>query len=855
MMVRIALRGIRAHLPRLVMSVLAVALGVSFVAGTFSLRTLLSGVFDDIVAVTTTADVYVRGVPETDGGTMSRVPLALADDIAALPGVETVVPEFSGMVVLVGADGTAVLSTQAPSLGFGLDPSDPAVSVVAGRAPQRAGEVALESATLASSGLALGEATTMVLGGQIVPVTVVGEVDGGAPMAGATLTYLDQDTAHALFAPDDLVPYLAVHADGTADGLLEAVTALVAGQEADGGFAGAVDVLTGPELRAEALADIESQLGFVGTFLMIFALVALFVGGFIIANTFAMLTRLQQRELALLRAVGAAPGQVFATVVGQAVVIGAVGSLAGVAGGQGLVALLRTGMARLGMDLGRTVPLTTGTVAACLAIGTAVTVLAAALPARRAALVAPIEAMRDGEAEPERSLRTRSAIGVLLAVVGVGAVALASFGTGTTLALDLTDAAPGLLGVGAVALLAGLLVGAPGLARSVMPALAAPLRGLGSLTSLARGNVTRNPRRTASTAGALMIGMTLVAAAAVLAASTRASVADVVAQEFTGDLMVHSATYAVPRDAVTAIADAPGVAAALPLAWAMVSGQGPADDAPVSTILASADAAVFDEALTVTVEAGSPTALAAGDLVLRADAAETHGWALGDEITLSREGRTVVGTVGAVIDTVALGADLVIVPERFAEVVPDAAATIDSVFVQGEAGTSPTELRAGVAAAVSPFVVLSVLDAEEFAGLFTSLVDQVLVVLYAMLGLSVLIAGLGIVNTLALSVIERTREIGLLRAVGLGRLQLAGTVAIESVLTAVFGTAVGLGLGTALAAATTRVLADQGLTTLAVPWAALGTMLGLAVVLGVVAAGGPAVRAVRLPVLDAVSYE
>lgn len=845
-MLRVSLRGIRAHLPRLAMSVVAVALGVSFVAGTFSLRTLMSGVFEGIVSATTTADVYVRGEadPAAADAPRTRVPLTLVADLEAVPGVDRVVPDLSGMIVLVGADGTAVLNTQAPSLGFGIVPGDETVTVAAGRAPVDGSEVALETTTLASSGLALGDETTVVLAGELVPVTVVGEIEAVAPMAGATLTFFDEATARAAFAPDEAVPSLAVHGGG--DTLLADVAAAAgAGTEA----------LTGADLRAETTADINGQLGFINTFLMVFALVALFVGGFIIANTFAMLTRLQQRELAMLRAIGAAPGQVFASVVAQAVVVGVVGSLLGVAGGQGLVIGLRSVLAGFGMDLGETVPLTVGTVVACLVIGTVVTVAAAALPARRAALVAPVEAMREGVAEPERSLRLRSGLGVLLGAVGAGAVALAAFGPGSSLALgDLGDRAPAVLGFGAALLLAGLLVGAPSLARAVMPALAAPLRGLRPLTALAQGNVTRNPRRTASTAGALMIGMTLVAAAAVLASSARASVADVVREEFTSDLLVQSATFAIPQDAVTAIADAPGVNRALAVSWGTVGVTGP-DGVTDDVTLAAGDPVIFTDALDVALEGTAMADLGRSDVIMRTDAADAYGWELGDRLTLTSRGASQVVTIAAVVDTVSLSTPLIAGPDLFADLVPAAATTIDTVFVLADPGTDPAVLHASVADAVAPFVVLSVMDTEEFASSLAGMVDQMLAVLYALLGLSVVIAGLGIVNTLALSVVERTREIGLLRAVGLGRLQLAGTVAIESVLTAVFGTVLGLAVGTGLAAAMTRVLADQGLNSLVIPWAALGTMLGLAVVVGVLAAGGPAVRAARLPVLDAVSYE
>jgi len=257
----------------------------------------------------------------------------------------------------------------------------------------------------------------------------------------------------------------------------------------------------------------------------------------------------------------------------------------------------------------------------------------------------------------------------------------------------------------------------------------------------------------------------------------------------------------------------------------------------------------------ITTTDGSLASLADGEVAAQKSAAKNAGWHVGSELELTSTGATRTVTIGAIIDSPAIQAPIVLPDTLFNELVPAAQAAVNLVFVKAAPRTDPATLRADLTRAVAPFVVVSVLDNEQFASELAGQVDQVLVILYALLGLSVVIAILGIVNTLALSVIERTREIGLMRAVGLGRLQLAGTVMIESVLTALFGTVVGVTVGVCLAAAMPTVFADVGLTDLVVPWATLGWILALAVVVGVLAAVWPASRAARLPVLQAVTVD
>ncbi|MCG2798100.1 MAG: FtsX-like permease family protein, partial [Cellulomonas sp.] len=488
-MLRIALRGVRAHLVRFAMSVLAVVLGVAFVSGTFSLREMLSGTFDDIVAASTTADVYVR-MPADDesvtdsGATVAAggLPLTLADEISQIDGVDRVLPGISGPMVLVGADGTAVRSSQSPSMAIGFDPDDDSLTLT-GRAPDGPDEIALESATLERSGLKIGDTTRVLVLGQSTAVTVVGSVDYDAPMAGATIVLLDEATLESLYVVDGTVASFSVYADQGVD----QTTLRDRVADALNGTAG-LEVVTRAQLVDETTAQIDEQLGFITTFLLVFAALALFVGAFIIANTFTMSVRQRMREFALLRAVGASPAQVFTSLLTQAAVIGLIGSALGVLAGLGLVQALKVVFAQMGMTLSDQIPLRASTVAIAVAVGTLTCLAATLLPARRAALVPPVEAMAEQTSITEKSLRWRGLGGLVLLLGGVAAVLWA---TGNPAA----DGVGVAIGAGAAAALVAVLVLGPVVVPAIVRFLAVPLvRWFRPIGRLASGNVVRNPR-------------------------------------------------------------------------------------------------------------------------------------------------------------------------------------------------------------------------------------------------------------------------------------------------------------------------------------------------------------------------
>ena len=856
---RVAWRSIRAHAKQFLLTALAVVLGVAFLSGTLALRAVLSETFSSLISSTLTADLYVTGEPlegEEGSGTVLTQPVdsSLAEQLMTLDGVAAAHPASSLMGTLVGADDTPVTSGGAPTLIIPLYDDDPGLSWLAGRSPSGSSEIALESDALTRSGLAVGDTTHLVVQGSPAEVTVVGEFSYGTSMAGATLVGMDPAWLMGVAAPDGQVAQIEVIVTAPATAAhVEEVKREIADVLPDG-----VRVQTRDQAVDEQNAYVESILGFVSTFLLVFVVLAMFVGSFIIMNTFAMSVRQRQKEFALLRAVGASPGSVFRTVLLQALVIGLVGSLVGVAVGAGILRLLMAGMESLGMPLPGGVPLTGPLVAVSLGAGLLVTVVGALLPARDAALTAPVEAMRDVSGAREKSLVVRTVTGALLLSAGLAATAAAWTQDGL-------DQRRWVLAAGAAGVLIGLLLVSPVLARPVVAVLGLPFRVLRPAGRLAVRNISHNPRRTANTSGALMVGMALVCAGATLAASVNDSTADVINDSMKADLIVQPTSTAytarLPADMVERITALDGVAATAPFTAVTASVLLPDGTQEPSVVVNVVEAATYASFYDLGVEAGSMGDLDADHVAAYA----STGLALGDEVVITGPAGTVQATVAAIIDPKGVTGSFYATPELAAAVgswtgsVPtEADQVLDSpygMFLTLEPGADLDAVRTQVQDIVAPTYTYSVQDATDFSDQVGQQVNRVLAVLYALLGLSVAIAILGIVNTLVLSVTERTREIGLMRAVGLGRAQLGAEIMTESVLTALYGTVVGGAAGVFLAAALRAVLEDEGLTTLSIPWDQLVAMLVLSVVVGMVAAVWPALRASRLPVLDAIATE
>ncbi|MFN8076470.1 MAG: ABC transporter permease [Kineosporiaceae bacterium] len=838
-MLRVTLKSVRGHLVRFLLTAIAVTLGVAFVAGTFVLRDSIDATLDDLLGgATKGVDVQVRGKESVeDGGfsTRASMPVALADTLAKVDGVQRAVPDLQGSIMLVGKDGKVVRSGGAPTLGFAFRDDDPSFRLVEGRGPTGPTEVAVESSTLERSELKVGDSTQAVVGSQPTTVTIVGRVDFGS-LFGATAVLTDAQTATKQFAPDGLIGSFSVTATPgvTQAALAERVRTVLPGD---------AEAITGAALKKENEDAINKGLTVFTSILLIFAAVSLFVGIFIIFNTFSMLITQRTRELALLRAVGAARGQVLRMVLGEAVVVGIVGSGLGLAAGVGLAAGLQALMRTVfGADISSGVPVHVVTVVTSLVVGTVVTLLSALLPALRASRIPPVAAMREDAIVPKTAILLRGLIGSAVLAFGAGAVVL-----GVTRA----DVPWPLVGVGSAMALIGALMAAPLVARPVVRVVSAPIVLVTGLVGrLARENALRVPRRTATTASALMIGLALIAAVSVIADSAKASVRDVVVRELRGDFVVTSGFSPVPPGTADALAKADGVRSATAYTSVPLAVDG--ETAPATAL----SGAAVSDVLNLRMDSGAVSDLGVATVLVDSERSAEEGWRTGDTIT---------ATVGALKDqrlkvagiyepSAILATDFIVDRSLFEKAVPAALRFDQAVIVAADEGADLSQVRAALDAVAKPYVALTVQSAQEFTDGQVKQIDTLLNFLYALLLLSVVIAVLGIINTLALSVFERTREIGLLRAVGLSRRQLASMITVESVTTAAFGAALGLALGLGAGIALQHGLRGD-IDTLSIPWGRILVVLAASAVTGVVAALWPAIRAVRLNVLRAIATD
>ena len=858
---RVAWRSVRAHAKQFFLTTFAVVLGVAFLSGTLALRASMSETFSKLTSSTITSDLYVEGAKiASDGNNGSSdstqtqpIDSSLADQIKQVDGVEAANPGTQVTGVLVGANDTPVSNMGAPTLFLPLYDKEPGRTWAQGHMPKGGGEIALESGALKNSGLKIGDKTHIVIQGQPTEVTVVGEFHFESSMASATVVGMDPDWLMPLAAPDGRVSTISI--DLAKGASLDTVKSEVTKVVPDG-----TQVKTRAELIKEQNKTIESQLGFIQTFLMVFVVIAMFVGSFIIMNSFAMSVRQRVKEFALLRAVGASPGSVFGIVFLQAVVIGIIGSALGVAAGAGLLAGLAKMLDTMGMPLLEGTGLTAPIIVISLVVGLAVTIIGALMPAREAALTHPVEAMRGVSGSREKSLVLRTIIGGLLLAAGAAAVAAAWVNE------DLEQRQL-IMGLGAGGVVLGLLIVSPTLARPVVAVLGLPFRMLRPSGRLALRNIVHNPRRTANTSGALMVGMALVCAGATLAASFNASTADEIDRSLKADLLVQPATMSSSNTKLSSekakeLAAIDGVKETSSYTLyvnAVTKPDGSQNPAATSLVI---DPATYSSAYDIRVTSGSLSDLDATHVAVN----KNENLKMGDKVTLTGPNGSVEATVGAIVDPKGIGGTYFYSPKVAAAVgswtSPGTSTDPDHVLdaplgmlLTLEDGANLDTVRHKAEDIVADTYQYSVNDANQLSDKVGQRINQMLAVLYGLLGLSIVIAILGIVNTLVLSVSERTREIGLMRAVGLGKTQLAGEIITESVLTSLYGTVLGGATGVVLAAALKKILEDQGLTSLSIPWNQMVGMLALSVVVGIIAALWPALRASRLPVLDAIATE
>ncbi len=850
-MFRLTFRTLLARKVRLVMSTLAIVLGIGFLTGVLVFSNGLGSTFDGIIKGST-PDGLVRpagtGSFESIGAGNTNV---LAPDdvakLAELPEVAQADGRVDGLgMYLLDTDGKLVGGQGAPTLAFNYNDTpnllgEPSLELTTGDWPDGPTDVVLDTGAAEDAGYTVGDEITVIApsGDSIANVrktltlTGTAEFNGGGT-AGAILVIFSTDGAQQLFlgGQDAFTSVALTAAPGVTQQELVSAAAEV--------IPDSYEAVEGDTVAKESQDAIGQFLDVISTFLIAFAVIAILVGGFIIANTFSILVAQRIRELALLRALGASRKQVRRSVLLEAGLMALLGASLGIGVGLLLARALAALFRGFGLDINSdALDLTSATIALAYGVGLAVTLVSAYLPARRASRTAPVAAMRSDTAPAEGSLRRRGLIGGFVMLVGVGLAVAGILG------------APGndAIWIGAAAVIWILT------AAVISPVLGHPLllgcRALfgavfGTTGRLAGENALRNPRRTGATASALMIGLALVAAVGTLAASLSATSDDLVDDQFAADFLVQSASFqSFPTGIGDDMAKVDGVELLTRDQYtpALIAGE-------PSAILGVDPA--YDQIYELDVIEGTQE-LGDDQAVLTDDEAREQGVGLGDRIELGFPGEKTakVEVVGIIEPTPVLGS--VNVP---LQVLEDAGINRadSSLSINLTDGADRTTVQAELEDVIADVPIVSVQDKEQFAETIKGQINQLLFMIYGLLALAIVIAVIGIINTLGLSVIERTREIGLLRAVGLSRARLRRMVTLESVTIATMGAVLGMVIGLVIGVLLREVLKED-LTVLSLPITSLLLFLAIAVVFGVLAAVVPAIRASRMKVLDAIATE
>ncbi|GAB2801698.1 ABC transporter permease [Streptomyces daliensis] len=854
-MFRTALRNVLAHKARLLMTVLAVMLGVAFVSGTLVFTSTISNAFQKSSEKGySDVDLAIQpdkgGQSASDPGGAPKLDQRTLDAAKALPGTSTVTGSVSGFAALADKDGKLVgegwdskganyFAEGAGKGGQDGKDTDARYPMKSGHAPRKAGEVALDTKTAERAGYEVGDTARLSVNGPVTEEKVTGifTTDDGQVAAGGTLVLFDTATAQKLFAQPGQYDQITLKAAaGTTQAELKA--------QADKILPAQAKAVTGQKLADDESETIKQSMSGMQTALLVFAGIALFVGIFIIANTFTMLVAQRTKELALMRAVGASRRQVTRSVLIEAIVVGVIAAAAGLAAGIGIGAGLRSLMG----SFGTTMPdgplvVSVSAVVTSLITGVLVTVLAAWLPARRAAKIPPVAAMSSVHATATtRSLVVRNTIGALFAGGGAALVLYAS-------GLDSADDGKLPMGAGAALLLIGVFVLTPLLSRPLIAAAAPVLRIFGVSGKLARQNSVRNPRRTAATASALMIGLTLITGMTVIAGSVQKGIDKMATAAIEADYTVSMANFTpLSPDVEKKLATDGQVTASSPMR------NSPARIGKTTENLTGVKGETIGKLTNLDFTSGGWGGLSGDKVVVDKATAKSHNWKPGSTFPVTYEdgkkGELTVSGVyegnemvkGIMIDTATLTPHM----ERVGDM---------QVMVKTKDGASD-KVKSSLEKALGNNPAVLVQDKKDLSDSIAQVFTLMLNMLYGLLAMAVIVAVLGVINTLAMSVFERSQEIGMLRAIGLDRRGIKRMVRLESLVISLFGGVLGIGLGVFFGWAAGELIASSLATyELVLPWGRMGLFIALAAVVGVLAALWPARRAARLNMLSAIKSE
>lgn len=848
---RLSWAALRAHKRRFAGTFTAVLLGVAFFAGTLVMGDTLRASFDTLFAgAASGTDAVVRServvtAPGRAQGTRQAVPASLVERIRSVPGVAAAEPNIQGAGQLVGRDGRPIGGQGPPTLAGNwiTDPRLNPYKLAEGRAPERPGEVVVNRGAAAQGGLEIGD-TTVLRTPAPVRVTIVGLATFGGADGMAQVTYTGMTRADAekylTAGPGQTASIQVRAAPGT--GQRELVDALAPV------LPPGVEAITGSASAQENTEMISGQfLTLFTTLLLVFSGIALLVATFSIHNTFAIVVAQRTRENALLRALGASRRQVVGGTLAEAAAVAVLASAAGLAGGIGIAAGLQALFPAIGFPFPEGDLVVSGlSLLLPLAVGVVVCLGSALLPAVRAGRTAPLAALRESAVDTSGASRARTVTGAALGAAGVAVIAAG------VLALP----SLWLSGAGAVLVTAAFVVLGPVASSAAVRILARPLERLRGVTgALAGRNARRSPKRTASTATALMIGVAVVSLFTVFGASLKATMDRTVSRSFAGDVAISAPSFGAGGSGLSP-ALAPAVAALPEVAGAVGLGKGVAEVDGSGRALTVTDPAALAVGLDLGAVEGRLDALGPDGIAVADQEASRHGWRPGSGVELAfADGQKQRFTVRAVYEDAQLAGDYVITREAWA---PHRTQDTDSlVSVTFKDGVPLADGVAAVERTAAAYGGPEVQTREAYAQSSAGGIDMMLTLVYALLALAVLIALLGIANTLTLAVHERTRELGLLRAVGQSGAQLRAMVRWESVLVAAFGTAGGLALGGILGWVLVKAAdgADDSAFAFAVPPLQLGIVALVGVAAGVLAGWRPARRAARLDILRAIATE
>ncbi|MCX4992518.1 MULTISPECIES: ABC transporter permease [unclassified Streptomyces] len=855
-MLKATLRSFFAHKGRLLLSALAIVLSVAFVAGSLIFSDTVTRTFDRLFA-STSADVTVE--PKNDlnsqlpTGATETVPASLADRIAKVDGVAaTHVDASVENAPVVDSENKSVgPTTGAPTIVTNWEITERSpVKLTSGHEPKGDGEALLDADTADKKHLGIGDTLTVQAQPGSFQVRIVGIATFTTTNPGAALIFLDTPTAQTklLGGPDVATSISVDAAPGVGDELLKQRIAAELDTKT-------YDLKTADEQAESAAAQLGGFLDVIKYVMLGFAGIAVLVGIFLIVNTFSMLIAQRTRELGLLRALGADRRQVRRSVLTEALLLGLVGSTLGLAAGIGLAIGLIKLMSTFGMNLKSTeMVIGWGTPVAAYVVGVGVTYVAAYLPARRAAGVSPMAALADAEvAGVGRSLRVRAVVGGVVGAAGAAALAGCA-------ASSKTSTSASLLGLGVVLTLIATVIAGPLLVRPVIRVLGGAFPAIfGPVGRMSQRNALRNPRRTGATAAALMVGLALVGGMSVASASMSKSFDDQIDKTLGADFVIQNDNF-VPfsKELTDKVRATEGVGLVVRQRFTPVAVRLP-DGKRIETAASAYDERLDDVAHITYAQGDTAAALGEGRIAMDAEFAKDHDVRVGSTIPVEfPAGRKTELTVGALTDQdgsdgFGMQGGLVIGFGTIEKFVPGGQDS--ALYVNAASGTTPDQLRPRLEKTLEPYPQVQVRDQADYKKLIHDQIAVLLYLVYALLGLAIVIAVLGVVNTLALSVVERTREIGLLRAIGLGRRQLRRMIRLESVVIAVFGAVLGLALGIIWGVCVQQVLALQGMKALAIPWTTIVAVVVGSAVVGIVAALLPALRASRMNVLDAIAHE